>query len=284
MRVREIHVGMIEDAVKALFLKANTSIGQDIYNALLDMRDKYEKSPLGKDVLDQILKNHDIARDKGIAMCQDTGMAVVFLDIGQDVHLVGGLVEDAVNRGVKAAYDEGYFRKSVVDDPLFERKNTQTNTPAVIHTKIVKGDRVRILAMPKGFGSENMSALKMLTPAAGVEGVKDFVVKTVMDAGPNPCPPTVIGVGIGGTMEQAALIAKRATARPVGSSNEDPRYAQLEKEILERINSLGVGPGGLGGTTSCLALHIEYVPGHLAGIPVAVNVCCHACRHAEVTI
>ncbi|MBO8153664.1 MAG: fumarate hydratase [Thermovirga sp.] len=282
--MREIHVGMIEDAVKALFLKANTSIGQDIYNALLDMRDKYEKSPLGKDVLDQILKNHDIARDKGIAMCQDTGMAVVFLDIGQDVHLVGGLVEDAVNRGVKAAYDEGYFRKSVVDDPLFERKNTQTNTPAVIHTKIVKGDRVRILAMPKGFGSENMSALKMLTPAAGVEGVKDFVVKTVMDAGPNPCPPTVIGVGIGGTMEQAALIAKRATARPVGSSNEDPRYAQLEREILERINSLGIGPGGLGGTTSCLALHIEYVPGHLAGIPVAVNVCCHACRHAEVTI
>ena len=284
MRVREIHVGMIEDAVKALFLKANTSIGQDIYNALLDMRDKYEKSPLGKDVLDQILKNHDIARDKGIAMCQDTGMAVVFLDIGQDVHLVGGFVEDAVNRGVKAAYEEGYFRKSVVDDPLFERKNTQTNTPAVIHTKIVKGDRVRILAMPKGFGSENMSALKMLTPAAGVEGVKDFVVKTVMDAGPNPCPPTIIGVGIGGTMEQAALIAKRATARPVGSSNEDPRYAQLEREILERINSLGVGPGGLGGTTSCLALHIEYVPGHLAGIPVAVNVCCHACRHAEVTI
>jgi len=284
MSAREIHVGMIEDAVKALFLKANTSIGQDIYNALLDMRDKYEKSPLGKDVLDQILKNHDIARDKGIAMCQDTGMAVVFLDIGQDVHLVGGFVEDAVNRGVKAAYEEGYFRKSVVDDPLFERKNTQTNTPAVIHTKIVKGDRVRILAMPKGFGSENMSALKMLTPAAGVEGVKDFVVKTVMDAGPNPCPPTVIGVGIGGTMEQAALIAKRATARPVGSSNEDPRYAQLEREILERINSLGVGPGGLGGTTSCLALHIEYVPGHLAGIPVAVNVCCHACRHAEVTI
>jgi len=284
MSAREIHVGMIEDAVKALFLKANTSIGQDIYNALLDMRDKYEKSPLGKDVLDQILKNHDIARDKGIAMCQDTGMAVVFLDIGQDVHLVGGLVEDAVNRGVKAAYEEGYFRKSVVDDPLFERKNTQTNTPAVIHTKIVKGDRVRILAMPKGFGSENMSALKMLTPAAGVEGVKDFVVKTVMDAGPNPCPPTIIGVGIGGTMEQAALIAKKATARPVGSSNKDPRYAQLEKEILERINSLGIGPGGLGGTTSCLAVHIEYVPGHLAGIPVAVNVCCHACRHAEVTI
>jgi len=284
MSAREIHVGMIEDAVKALFLKANTSIGQDIYNALLDMRDKYEKSPLGKDVLDQILKNHDIARDKGIAMCQDTGMAVVFLDIGQDVHLVGGFVEDAVNRGVKAAYEEGYFRKSVVDDPLFERKNTQTNTPAVIHTKIVKGDRVRILAMPKGFGSENMSALKMLTPAAGVEGVKDFVVKTVMDAGPNPCPPTIIGVGIGGTMEQAALIAKKATARPVGSSNKDPRYAQLEKEILERINSLGIGPGGLGGTTSCLAVHIEYVPGHLAGIPVAVNVCCHACRHAEVTI
>jgi len=284
MSAREIHVGMIEDAVKALFLKANTSIGQDVYNVLLDMRDKYEKSPLGKDVLDQILKNHDIARDKGIAMCQDTGMAVVFLDIGQDVHLVGGFVEDAVNRGVKAAYEEGYFRKSVVDDPLFERKNTQTNTPAVIHTKIVKGDRVRILAMPKGFGSENMSALKMLTPAAGVEGVKDFVVKTVMDAGPNPCPPTIIGVGIGGTMEQAALIAKKATARPVGSSNKDPRYAQLEKEILERINSLGIGPGGLGGTTSCLAVHIEYVPGHLAGIPVAVNVCCHACRHAEVTI
>jgi len=284
MSVREIHVGMIEETVRSLFLKANTSIGQDIYNALMDMKDKYERSPLGKDILDQILKNHDIARDKGIAMCQDTGMAVVFLDVGQDVHFVGGTLEEAVNRGVQGAYEEGYFRKSVVSDPLFDRKNTGTNTPAVIHTKIVKGDRVKILAMPKGFGSENMSALKMLTPAAGVEGVKKFVVDTVMEAGPNPCPPTVIGVGIGGTMEQAALIAKKATARPVGSCNEDPRYSRLEEEILEEINGLGIGPGGLGGTTSCLAVHIEFVPGHIAGIPVAVNICCHACRHAEVTI
>jgi len=284
MGVREIHVGMIEEAVKSLFLKANTSIGQDVYNALMDMKDKHERSPLGKDILDQILKNHDIARDKGIAMCQDTGMAVVFLDVGQDVHFVGGALEEAVNKGVKGAYEEGYFRKSVVSDPLFDRKNTGTNTPAVIHTKIVKGDRVKILAMPKGFGSENMSALKMLTPAAGVEGVKKFVVDTVMEAGPNPCPPTVIGVGIGGTMEQAALIAKKATARPVGSCNEDPRYSRLEEEILEEINGLGIGPGGLGGTTSCLAVHIEFVPGHIAGIPVAVNICCHACRHAEVTI
>jgi fumarate hydratase subunit alpha len=284
VNVREIHVGMIEEAVKSLFLKANTSIGQDIYNALMDMKDKHERSPLGKDILDQILKNHDIARDKGIAMCQDTGMAVVFLDVGQDVHFVGGALEEAVNKGVKGAYEEGYFRKSVVSDPLFDRKNTGTNTPAVIHTRIVKGDRVKILAMPKGFGSENMSALKMLTPAAGVEGVKKFVVQTVMEAGPNPCPPTVIGVGIGGTMEQAALIAKRATARPVGSRNEDPRYSRLEEEILKEINDLGIGPGGLGGTTSCLAVHIEFVPGHIAGIPVAVNICCHACRHAEVTI
>ncbi|MDN5368368.1 MAG: fumarate hydratase subunit alpha [Thermovirga sp.] len=284
MGVREIHVGMIEETVRSLFLKANTSIGQDIYNALMDMKEKYERSPLGKDILDQILKNHDIARDKGIAMCQDTGMAVVFLDVGQDVHFVGGTLEEAVNRGVQGAYEEGYFRKSVVSDPLFDRKNTGTNTPAVIHTKIVKGDRVKILAMPKGFGSENMSALKMLTPAAGVEGVKKFVVDTVMEAGPNPCPPTVIGVGIGGTMEQAALIAKRATARPVGSRNEDPRYSRLEEEILKEINDLGIGPGGLGGTTSCLAVHIEFVPGHIAGIPVAVNICCHACRHAEVTI
>jgi len=284
MGVREIHVGMIEETVRSLFLKANTSIGQDIYNALMDMKEKYERSPLGKDILDQILKNHDIARDKGIAMCQDTGMAVVFLDVGQDVHFVGGTLEEAVNRGVQGAYEEGYFRKSVVSDPLFDRKNTGTNTPAVIHTRIVKGDRVKILAMPKGFGSENMSALKMLTPAAGVEGVKKFVVQTVMEAGPNPCPPTVIGVGIGGTMEQAALIAKRATARPVGSRNEDPRYSRLEEEILKEINDLGIGPGGLGGTTSCLAVHIEFVPGHIAGIPVAVNICCHACRHAEVTI
>jgi len=284
VNVREIHVGMIEEAVKSLFLKANTSIGQDVYNALMDMKDKHERSPLGKDILDQILKNHDIARDKGIAMCQDTGMAVVFLDVGQDVHFVGGALEEAVNKGVKGAYEEGYFRKSVVSDPLFDRKNTGTNTPAVIHTRIVKGDRVKILAMPKGFGSENMSALKMLTPAAGVEGVKKFVVQTVMEAGPNPCPPTVIGVGIGGTMEQAALIAKRATARPVGSRNEDLRYCRLEEEILKEINDLGIGPGGLGGTTSCLAVHIEFVPGHIAGIPVAVNICCHACRHAEVTI
>jgi fumarate hydratase subunit alpha len=284
VNVREIHVGMIEEAVKSLFLKANTSIGQDVYKALMDMKDKHERSPLGKDILDQILKNHDIARDKGIAMCQDTGMAVVFLDVGQDVHFVGGALEEAVNKGVKGAYEEGYFRKSVVSDPLFDRKNTGTNTPAVIHTRIVKGDRVKILAMPKGFGSENMSALKMLTPAAGVEGVKKFVVQTVMEAGPNPCPPTVIGVGIGGTMEQAALIAKRATARPVGSRNEDPRYSRLEEEILKEINDLGIGPGGLGGTTSCLAVHIEFVPGHIAGIPVAVNICCHACRHAEVTI
>ncbi|HCD71857.1 MAG TPA: fumarate hydratase, partial [Thermovirga lienii] len=180
MNVREIHVGMIEEAVKSLFLKANTSIGQDVYNALMDMKDKHERSPLGKDILDQILKNHDIARDKGIAMCQDTGMAVVFLDVGQDVHFVGGALEEAVNKGVKGAYEEGYFRKSVVSDPLFDRKNTGTNTPAVIHTRIVKGDSVKILAMPKGFGSENMSALKMLTPAAGVEGVIRFVVQTVM--------------------------------------------------------------------------------------------------------
>jgi fumarate hydratase subunit alpha len=282
--IRQIQSDLVEDAVKALFLKANTSIGQDIYNALSDGLDKNEESPCGRDVLRQILQNHDIAREEGVPICQDTGMAVVFLDIGQDVHITGGNLEDAVNKGVAKAYDEGYFRKSVVGDPLFDRKNTGDNTPAVIHTRIVPGRLLHIVVTPKGFGSENMSALRMLTPAAGVQGVEDFVVDTVVSAGPNPCPPTVIGVGIGGTMEKAALLAKRATVRPVNESHVDPRYAELEMRMLERINDSGVGPAGLGGRMTSLAVHIEHAPAHIAGTAVAVNVCCHACRHAQVTL
>jgi fumarate hydratase subunit alpha len=282
--IRNIQIDIIEDAVKSLFLKANTSIGQDIYNALFDGLNKTEESPNGRDVLGQLLKNHDIAREEGVPICQDTGMAVVFLDIGQDVHITGGYIEEAVNRGVAAAYEEGYFRKSVVTDPLFDRRNTGDNTPAVIHTRIVPGRLLQIIVTPKGFGSENMSALKMLTPASGVEGVEEFVADTVIAAGPNPCPPTIVGVGIGGTMEKAAILAKRATLRPVNESHPESRYAELERRILERINRSGIGPAGLGGRITSLAVHIEYAPAHIAGTAVAVNLCCHACRHAQVTL
>jgi fumarate hydratase subunit alpha len=282
--IRQIEADLVEDAVKALFLKANTSIGQDIYNALSDGLNKKEESPCGRDVLEQILRNHDIAREEGVPICQDTGMAVVFLDVGQDVHITGGGLEEAVNRGVARAYEEGYFRKSIVDDPLFDRKNTGDNTPAVIHARIVPGRLLDIMVTPKGFGSENMSALKMLTPAAGVQGVEDFVVETVISAGPNPCPPTIIGVGVGGTMEKAALLAKRATVRPVNENHPDPRYAELEMRMLERINNSGIGPAGLGGRITSLAVHIEHAPAHIAGTAVAVNICCHACRHAQVTL
>jgi len=231
-----------------------------------------------------IEKNNEIAKEEEIAICQDTGIAVLFIELGQDIQIVDGDYEEAINQGVEAAYEEGYLRKSIVDDPVFKRKNTETNTPAMIYTDIVPGNKIKIKAVPKGFGSENMSDIAMLTPADGAGGIIDFVVETVKKAGPNPCPPTIIGVGIGGSIDKAMVIAKKATARKIGLHNENKKYADMEKTILKRINKLGIGPAGLGGKTTSLAVHIEYLPTHIAGMPVAVNVCCHAARHAEGTL
>ena len=282
--MREIDVSFVSTAVKGLFIKANTSIGQDVYNALVHAMEKVEESPVGKRVLEQIIKNHDVARAEGMPICQDTGMAVVFADIGQQIAFTGGGFAEAVNRGVEQAYSEGFFRRSIVRDPIFDRTNTGTNTPAVIHTRIVTGDRVHLLVTPKGFGSENMSAFRSLTPAQGPQELRDFVRETVEAAGPNPCPPTIIGVGVGGTMELAAIMAKRATLHTVGRRNPDARYAALELETLEAVNNTGIGPGGLGGRVTCLDVHIDFAQGHIAGTPVAVNICCHAARHAGMTL
>lgn len=281
--LRNISVDQIRETVTELFLGANRYIGQDVTEKIEHFK-RLEASPVGRNVLDQLLENNRIAAEDKVPICQDTGMAVVFVDLGQDVHLEGGDFEEAIQEGVRQAYEKGYFRKSVVGEPLFNRVNTKDNTPAVIHTRIVPGDKVHILATAKGFGSENMSALKMLVPADGIEGVKNFVLQTVKNAGPNPCPPIVVGIGIGGTFEQAALMAKRMTARPLNEDNPDPRYAELEKELLEKINRLGIGPAGIGGNTTALKVNIEYAATHIAGLPVAVNICCHAARHAERTI
>ncbi|QSQ09017.1 L(+)-tartrate dehydratase subunit alpha [Koleobacter methoxysyntrophicus] len=281
--MRQIRAEVIKDTVKDLFIEANYVIGKDIYKKLKEQHEK-EESEVGKSILKQIIENDEIAAKERIAICQDTGLAVLFIELGQDVRIVGGDFNEAVNQGVREAYTDGYLRKSAVTDPLFDRKNTKDNTPAIIHIEIVPGDRIKILVTPKGFGSENMSALKMLKPADGVKGVKDFVVETAVKAGPNPCPPIIVGVGIGGTVEKAALMAKKATLRPVGQHNPDERYARLEQEILEEINKSGIGPGGLGGRTTALAVNIEHFPTHIAGLPVAVNICCHAARHAETMI
>lgn len=237
-----------------------------------------EKSPLGRQILGQLEENLEIAAEEMIPICQDTGMAVVFIEIGQDVHLEGGDLEDAVNEGVRRGYVEGFLRKSVVRDPLI-RENTKDNTPAVIHTKIVPGKNIKITVAPKGFGSENMSRIFMLKPAEGIEGVKNAVITAVQDAGPNACPPMVVGVGIGGTFEKCALLAKEALTREVGSHSPIPYVKEMEEELLERINGLGIGPGGLGGTTTALAVNINTYPTHIAGLPVAVNICCHVNRH-----
>lgn len=276
-RIRSIK---IKDKVKELFLKANYHINHDLMK-LLQQAQKKETSSIGKYVLNMIIENNKIASREEVPICQDTGLAVVFVEVGQEVFLVGGDFVEAINQGVKEAYQEGYLRKSVVDDPVFERKNTKTNTPAIIYTDIVPGDKIKLLVMPKGFGSENMSTIAMLKPADGEKGIIDFVVETVKKAGPNPCPPTIIGVGIGGTIDKAMLIAKKAIIRKIGQSNKNPKYAALEKEILTKINNLGIGPAGLGGNITSLAVHIDYLPTHIAGLPVAVNVCCHAARHAE---
>ena len=258
-------------------IEANHFLAPDMGRAL-DRAAVSEKSPLGRKILEQLEENLEIAAEDMIPICQDTGMAVVFIEIGQDVHLEGGDLEDAVDEGVRRGYVEGFLRKSVVRDPLI-RENTKDNTPAVIHTKIVPGKNIKITVAPKGFGSENMSRIFMLKPAEGIEGVKNAVITAVQDAGPNACPPMVVGVGIGGTFEKCALLAKEALTREAGSHSPIPYVKEMEEELLERINGLGIGPGGLGGTTTALAVNINTYPTHIAGLPVAVNICCHVNRH-----
>ncbi len=243
-----------------------------------------EESEVGRQVLDMILENHRLAAREQRPACQDTGLAVVFLELGQDVHIEGGELASAINDGVRRGYEKGYLRKSVVDDPLFERKNTRDNTPAIIHTTVVAGDTLKITLAAKGGGAENMSAVAMMIPAAGVEGVRRFVVDQVRKAGSNPCPPVVVGVGIGGNFEVAPLLAKKALVRPMGSKNPNPAYAALEDELLEAINKLGIGPQGLGGSTTALAVHVEYAPCHIASMPVAVNLNCHVSPHQSITL
>ena len=283
LEVRFINSAEITKAVKKLLMDCNYFIGGDIMDALTRARGT-ETSPVGKSVLDQIIENDKIAASEEIPLCQDTGMAVLFVEYGDKVCIENGSFDDAVNEGVRQAYSEGYLRKSVVSDPVFDRVNTKDNTPAIIHTKIVSGNKIHITAGGKGFGSENMSAIKMLTPSYGVEGVKQFILDTVRAAGPNPCPPIVVGVGIGGTFERAAQLAKKATFRPINTHNPDSRYAELEDELLSEINKMGFGPAGLGGNTTALGVNIETSPTHIAGMPVAVNICCHAARHASATI
>ena len=278
--MREIKASQIIDKVKELFLNANYHIDPDLLKLLQNTLEE-ETSPIGKYVLKMIIENNKIASREEIAICQDTGLAVLFIELGQEIQIIDGDFVEAINQGVKEAYQEGYLRKSVVDDPVFERKNTKTNTPAIIYTDIVPGDKIKFLVMPKGFGSENMSAIAMLKPADGPEGIVNFVVETVKKAGPNPCPPTIIGVGVGGTADKAMVIAKKAIARKIGEHHKNEKYATMEKEALEKINNLGIGPAGLGGRTTTLAVNIDYLPTHIAGMPVAINVCCHAARHAE---
>lgn len=281
--MRTIEVEKVTEAIAKMCVDACYYLTPDVYDALVAAKST-EESPLGKELLTRLVENADIAREEQMPICQDCGMAVVFLEIGQDVHFTGGNLEDAVNAGVAKGYTEGYLRKSVVSEPLFNRKNTGNNTPAVVHVSIVPGDKVKIKMTPKGFGSENKSALKMLVPADGLEGVKKVVLDTVKTAGSNPCPPMVIGVGIGGTMEKASLLAKKALMRPVNKRNADPDYAKLEEELLTMVNKSGLGPQGLGGTTTAIGLNVEYYATHIAGLPVAVNISCHATRHAEVEL
>lgn len=276
--MRTIQVSEITKNIRDMCIEANHYLTPDMERALTEAR-KEERSPLGRLVLGQLEENLRIAGEDRIPICQDTGMAVVFLEVGQDVHLEGGGVEDAVNEGVRRGYDEGFLRKSVVGDPLL-RENTKDNTPAVIHYSIVPGDRIKITLAPKGFGSENMSRIFMLKPADGIEGVKNAILTAVRDAGPNACPPMVVGVGIGGTFEKAAILAKQALTREAGSHSDIPYVKELEEELLDRINGLGIGPGGLGGTTTALAVNINTYATHIAGLPVAVNICCHVNRHA----
>ncbi|MEN6315994.1 MAG: fumarate hydratase [Clostridiaceae bacterium] len=280
--MKEIKVSQIIEAVEQLCMNANYDLNGDILEALKEGV-RCEKSSTGRRVLEQLVENAEIASAERMAICQDTGMAVVFIEIGQDVHITGGSLVDAINEGVRRGYAKGFLRKSVVSDPL-DRKNTGDNTPAVIHFDIKMGDSLKIILAPKGFGSENMSAVRMLKPADGVDGVRRFIEETVENAGPNPCPPVVVGVGIGGTMEKAAILAKKALLRPVSRHNPKEEIKNLETEMLERINRLGIGPAGLGGLLTAMAVNIEVFPTHIAGLPVAVNMSCHVTRHAEVVL
>lgn len=280
--MRVLDVKLIEDKIAQLCVEANHYLSEDIKECI-NKKTEEENWPVAESILKSIQENIKIAEEGIFPLCQDTGMACVFLEIGQEVHLTGGLLEDAVNEGVRRGYSDGYLRKSIVKDPL-RRVNTKDNTPAYINTEIVAGDQVKITVAPKGFGSENMSRIKMLPPSAGEEGVKDFIVKVCCDAGANPCPPIVVGVGIGGTFDKAALMAKKALLVPVGQSNDDEYYADMEAELLERINELGIGPQGFGGKTTALAVKIRTAPTHIAGLPVAVNINCHVSRHKEAVI
>ena len=280
--MRIINVNTITQNIKDMCIKANHFLAEDMDQAMKHALDT-EQSPLGRQILDQLQDNLKIADEEMIPICQDTGMAVIFLEVGQDVHFEGTAIEDAVNEGVRQGYTEGFLRKSVVGDPLI-RENTKDNTPAVIHYSIVPGDQVKITMAPKGFGSENMSRVFMLKPADSIEGVKHAILTAVKDAGPNACPPMVVGVGIGGTFEKCALLAKQALTRPVDEHSDIPYVKDLEEEMLSKINQLGIGPGGLGGTTTALAVNINTYPTHIAGLPVAVNICCHVNRHVVRTL
>ncbi|MBR3811353.1 MAG: fumarate hydratase [Agathobacter sp.] len=276
--IRNIHTDTIIETVKEMCIEANHFLSDDMKNSI-EKAIKDEKSKLGKRILEQLDINLRIAEEEMIPICQDTGMAVLFIEIGQDVHFEGIDLENAINEGVRQGYEEGYLRKSVVKDPII-RENTKDNTPAVIHYTIVPGDKVKITLTPKGFGSENMSRIFMLKPADGIEGVKDSILKAVIEAGPNACPPMVIGVGIGGTFEKSAILAKKALTRNVNEHSDIPYVAELEKELLEKINQTGIGPGGIGGSTTALAVNINTYPTHIAGLPVAINICCHVNRHS----
>ncbi|MBR2731416.1 MAG: fumarate hydratase [Clostridia bacterium] len=280
--MREINVSVIADAVETLCIEANEHLPQDVRCAIEACR-ACEPWPTAQGVLDRIIENYEIADAQSVPICQDTGMACVFLEIGQDVHFTGGDLTAAVDEGVRRGYDKGYLRKSVVKDPV-RRGNTGDNTPAMLYTEIVPGDRVKITVAPKGFGSENMSQIRMFKPSAGLQGIKDFILQVVEEAGPNPCPPMVVGVGIGGTFDKCALLAKKALLRPLDSRNPDPFYAALEEEMLEKVNALGIGPQGFGGKTTAIGLNIETLPTHIAGMPCAVNINCHVTRHKSRTV
>ena len=277
--MRELPVSAITHAVARLCIDANTNLPPDVRRAIADFQNR-EDWPVARTVLDKIVENYQIAAGEQVPICQDTGMACVFLEIGQDVHLTGGDLREAVDEGVRRGYEAGFLRKSVVADPV-RRGNTGDNTPAMLYTEIVPGEQVKITVVPKGFGSENMSAIRMFKPSAGLQGIKDFILETVEAAGPNPCPPMVIGVGIGGTFDKAALLAKKALMRPLDEPNPDPFYAELEREMLEKVNALGIGPQGFGGLTTAIGLNIETLPTHIAGMPCAINISCHVTRHAS---
>lgn len=278
--MRELAAATITQNVAEMCIEANLYLGEEVMEAFKEALET-EESPTGKEVLRQLMENLEIAKNDKIAICQDTGLAVFFVEWGQEVHLTGGSLEEAINEGVRQGYEKGYLRKSAVGDPLLNRVNTGDNTPAIIYVDMVPGDQVKIAFAPKGGGSENMSAIKMLKPADGVPGFIDFVVNHVKEAGPNPCPPVVVGVGIGGTFDKVAVLAKKSLFRKLGEPNPNPEYAALEKQILEKVNDLGIGPQGFGGRTTALAVHIETYAAHIASMPVAVNLNCHACRHVE---